>query len=251
MKKITGLLAVLFLMISFTAGAARPEYYSDVSGSTWLQVQDHTIDVTDEEGLLLKVQRPVFSSRDSAHGRLIASLKKESDQIAEFFEKDIRETKELAARGNRDVRNGRWLVYMELSRDDDRVLSLLENSFHRDLAGERYGYRGMNYDAKTGKKLRCLDVFAITKEELADMLVDRLKTAYGRNVLGDNPKRTILARIDDDADMEFLPWVLTADGVDFYFRKADFAGYSADLIPVTISFREEPKLFNLKYTLTY
>ena len=250
MKKLTAILVVFFLMICSMAAAARPEFRSDISGSKWLQVEDRAIDVTDKDGLILKVQWPVFSSKDDSHGHLIASLKKESDQLRSFFDKDMRESKELAAKGNRDIRNGRWLVYVELQRDDGRVLSLLERSFHRDLAGERWGYEGLNYDAKTGKKLSSLDVFKLSKEELADTLLERLTKKYGRRVLGDRPKRMILSKIDEDADMEFLPWAMTTDGVTVHFRSGDFhRGYAP--LPITIFFRDEPELFNKKYMLTY
>ena len=250
MKKLTGILVVLFLMICSMAAAARPEFRSDVSGSKWLQVEDRAIDVTDKDGLILKVQWPVFSAKDDSHGHLIASLKKESDQLRSFFDKDMRESKELAAKGNRDIRNGRWLVYVEMQRDDSRVLSLLEHSFHRDLAGERWGYEGLNYDAKTGKKLSSLDVFKLSKEELADTLLERLTKKYGRKVLGQNPRRMILSRIKDDSDMEFLPWVMTTEGVTVHFRSGDFHNGSRPL-PVEISFRDEPELFNKKYMLKY
>ena len=176
MKKLTGILVVLFLMICSLAAAAGPEFRSNVSASKWLQVKDSVIDVTDKDGLILKVQWPVFSSKDDSHGHLIASLKKESDQL-----------------------------FVKLERDDARVLSLLEQSFHLDLAGERWGYEGLNYDAKTGKKLSSLDVFKLSKEELADTLLARLTKKYGRKVLGQNPRRMILSRIKDDSDMEFLP----------------------------------------------
>lgn len=250
MQKITGILVLLFLMICSLATAARPEYRSDVGDSKWLQVEDRVIEVRDKEGLILKVQYPAFSSKDFSHGPLISSLKKESEQTRSFFDKDIRESKELAAKGNRDVRNGRWLVYVELQRDDNRVLSLLELSYHRDLVGERWGYAGLNYDAKTGKKLSSLDVFKLSKEQLADTLLQRLTKKYGRRILGDDPRRMILARIKDDADMEFLPWVLTAKGVSFHFRTGDFnRGYAPLLID--ISFRDEPHLFNKRYMLTY
>ena len=243
MKKMTGILVVLFLMICSMAAAARPEFRSAVNASKWLQVEDRAIEVRDEGGLVLKVQYPVFSSNDSSHGRLIESLTRESNQIRSFFDKDIRESRALAARGNRDIRNGRWLVYVELQRDDDRVLSLLERSFHRDLAGERWGYQGLNYNAKTGKKLSSLDVFKLSKEELADTLLKRLTKKYGTIVLGDNPKRLILSKIEEDADMEFLPWVLTAEGVTFHFRSGDFrSGYAP--LPITVFFRDEPELFN-------
>lgn len=250
MKKITGILVLLFLMICSMAAAARPEFQSDVRASKWLQVKDCPIEVRDKDGLILKVQYPVFSSKDSSHAHLISSLKKESDQIRSFFDKDIRESKELAAKGNRDIRNGRWLVFVELQRDDGRALSLLERSFHRDLAGERWGYAGLNYNARTGKKLSSLDVFKLSKEQLADTLLERLTKKYGRRVLGDNPKRMILSRIKEDADMEFLPWVLTKDGVSFHFRTGDFnRGYKP--LPIEISFRDEPHLFNKQYMLSY
>ncbi len=174
MKKLTVIFAMLFLMVCSMAAAARPEFRSNTGGSKWLQVEDRALEVQDRDGLILKVQWPVFSSKDASHGNLIQSLTKWSDQIRSFYDKDIRESKELAARGYRDIRNNRWLVYVELQRDDGRVLSLLERSFHRDLAGERWGYQGLNYDAKTGKKLSSLDVFKLSKEELADTLLDRL-----------------------------------------------------------------------------
>ena len=250
MKKITGILVLLFLMVCSLAAAALPEYRSDTGSSKWLQVEDRAIDVRDKEGLILKVQYPVFSSKDSSHGHLISSLKKESDQTRSFFDKDIRESKELAAKGNRDVRNGRWLVYVELIRDDARVLSLLERSYHRDLAGQRWGYAGLNFDAKTGKKLKCLDVFKLSKEALADTLVERLTKKYGRRVLGDNPKRMILHKISDDPDMEFMPWVITTGGVSFHFRTGDFnRGYAP--LPIDIRFRDEPHLFNKRFLLSY
>ena len=250
MKKITGILVVLFLMVCSMAAAARPEFRSDVSASKWLQVKDSAIDVTDKDGLIIKVQWPVFSAKDGSHGPLIASLKKESDQLRSFFDKDMRESKELAAKGHRDIRNSRWLVFVKLQRDDARVLSLLEQSFHLDLMGERWGYAGLNYDAKTGKRLSSLDVFKLSKEELADTLLERLTKKYGRSVLGNNPRRMILARIKDDADMEFLPWVLTSSGVSFHFRTGDFgSGYRP--LPIDIFFRDEPELFNKKFMLTY
>ena len=139
---------------------------------------------------------------------------------------------------------------MKLERDDARVLSLLEQSFHLDLAGERWGYEGLNYDAKTGKRLSCLDVFKLSKEELADTLLERLTKKYGRRVLGQNPRRMILSRIKDDSDMEFLPWVMTTEGVTVHFRSGDFHNGSRPL-PITILFREEPELFNKKYMLKY
>ena len=250
MKKITGILVLLFLMICSMAAAARPEFQSDVRASKWLQVEDRAIEARDKDGLIIKVQYPVFSSKDSSHAHLISSLKKESDQTRSFFDKDIRESKELAAKGHRDIRNSRWLVYVELQRDDGRVLSLLERSFHRDLVGERWGYSGLNFDAKTGKKLSSLDVFKLSKEELADTLLKRLTKKYGRRVLGDNPRRLLLSKIKEDADMEFLPWVLTPNGVSFHFRTGDFnRGYKP--LPIEISFRDEPELFNKKYMLTY
>ena len=251
MKKITGIFLLLILMVCNMAVAARPEFQSNVSASKWLQVKDQTIETRDRDGLILKVQWPVFSSKDSSHAHLISSLKKESDQIRSFFDKDIRETKELAARGHRDVRNGRWLVYVELQRDDERVLSLLERSFHRDLAGERWGYAGLNYNARTGKRLKCLEVFKLSKEGLADTLVARLTKKYGRRVLGNNPKRRIMSDINEkDADMEFLPWVLTTNGVTFHFRTGDFgSGYAP--LPIDIFFRDEPHLFHKQYMLTY
>ena len=250
MKKITGILVVLFLMVCSMAAAARPEFRSDVSASKWLQVKDCAIDVRDQDGLIIKVQWPVFSARDGSHAPLIASLKKESDQIRSFFDKDMRESKELAAKGHRDIRNSRWLVFVKLERDDARVLSLLEQSFHLDLMGERWGYEGLNYDAKTGKKLSSLEVFKLSKEELADTLLERLTKKYGRKVLGNNPRRLLLARIKDDSDMEFLPWVLTPNGVTFHFRSGDFRDGSRPM-PIDISFRDEPELFNKKYMLTY
>ena len=250
MKKLTGILVVLFLMICSWAAAAGPEFRSNVSASKWLQVKDSVIDVTDKDGLILKVQWPVFSSKDDSHGHLIASLKKESDQLRSFFDKDMRESKELAAKGHRDIRNSRWLVFVKLERDDARVLSLLEQSFHLDLAGERWGYEGLNYDAKTGKKLSSLDVFKLSKEELADTLLARLTKKYGRKVLGQNPRRMILSRIKDDSDMEFLPWIMTTEGVTIHFRSGDFHAGSRPL-PITILFREEPELFNKKYMLKY
>jgi hypothetical protein len=250
MKKITGILVLLFLMICSIAAASRPEFSSDVSASKWLKVKDQPIEVRDKEGLILKVQYPVFSSKDSSHAHLIKSLTKESDQIRSFFDKDIRESKELAAKGHRDIRNGRWLVYVQLQRDDARVLSLLELSYHRDLAGERWGYSGLNYDAKTGKKLSSLDVFKLSKEQLADTLTERLSKKYGWKVLGNNPRRMILHRINADADMEFLPWVLTSKGVSFHFRSGDFYRGSSPL-PIEISFRDEPHLFHKQYMLSY
>jgi len=250
MKKTTGFLVLLFLMICSMAAASRPEFRSDVSASEWLQVDDRAIEVRDKGGLVIKVQYPVFSSKDNSHARLIDSLSKESEQILSFFDKDIRETKMLAARGNRDVRNNRWIVYVELERDDGRVLSLLEQSFHRDLAGERWSYAGLNFDVKTGNKLKCLDVFTLSKEELADTLVQRLTKKYGRGILGTNPKKRILSDIGDEADMDFLPWTCTPGGVNFSFRTGDF-GHGSEPLPVFISFREEPHLFKKKYMLTY
>jgi hypothetical protein len=250
MKKITGILVLLFLMVCSMAAASRPEFRSNVRASKWLQVKDEAIEVTDKDGLILKVQYPVFSSKDSSHGHLIASLQKESEETRSFFDKDIRESKELAAKGNRDVRNGRWLVYVELIRDDERVLSLLQRSFHRDFAGERWGYAGLNFDASTGEKLTSLDVFNLSKEELADTLVKRLTKAYGREKLGDNPRRTILYLISNDSGMEFLPWVITSEGVSFYFRTGDFnRGYEP--LPIHINFRDEPHLFHKHYLLAY
>lgn len=250
MKKIIGIFVLVFMMVCSIAAASSPEFRSDVKSSKWLQVEDRAIEVRDRDGLILKTQYPVFSSRDSSHGHLIASLSRESKEIRSFFDKDIRESKELAAKGHRDIRNGRWLVYVELVRDDARVLSLLENSFHRDLAGERWGYSGLNYNAKTGKKLSSLDVFKLSKEELADTLLKRLTKKYGRKVLGDNPRKMILSKIDADADMEFLPWVITTNGVTFHFRTGDFnRGYAP--LPIEISFRDEPELFHKQFMLSY
>ena len=50
--------------------------------------------------------------------------------------------------------------------------------------------------------------------------------------------------------MEFLPWVLTPNGVTFHFRSGDFHNGSRPM-PIDISFRDEPELFNKKYMLTY
>ena len=58
MKKITGILVVLFLLICSVAAASQPEFRSDVSGSKWLQVKDCAIEARDKEGLILKVQWP-------------------------------------------------------------------------------------------------------------------------------------------------------------------------------------------------
>ncbi len=43
MKKLTGILVVVFLMICSMAAAARPEFRSDVSASKWLRVKDSVI----------------------------------------------------------------------------------------------------------------------------------------------------------------------------------------------------------------
>jgi hypothetical protein len=93
-------------------------------------------------------------------------------------------------------------------------------------------------------------VFKLSKEELADTLLARLTKKYGRKVLGQNPRRMILSRIKDDSDMEFLPWIMTTEGVTIHFRSGDFHAGSRPL-PITILFREEPELFNKKYMLKY
>ncbi len=250
MKKITYLLALLFLMICSMADASRPEFKSDVSASDWLQVKDCAIDVRDKDGLILKVQYPVFSSRDSSHGHLTESLAKESDKLRSFSEKDIRESKELAAAGDQGVRNNRELVFVDVVRDDGRVLSLLERSFHRNRNGEWWGYNGLNYNARTGKKLKCLDVIMLSKEELAETLAERLAKKYGRDALGINPVDRLMYKIGDSAEREFLPWVLTSEGVSFHFKTGDFRRGSEPL-PIEISFRDEPQLFNKRFMLTY
>ena len=99
MKKLTGILVVLFLMICSLAAAAGPEFRSNVSASNWLQVKDSVIDVTDKDGLILKVQWPVFSSKDDSHGHLIASLKKESDQLRSFSIRTCGNPKSLPPKG--------------------------------------------------------------------------------------------------------------------------------------------------------
>lgn len=250
MKKILGILVLLFVMVCGTAGAARPVYFSSVYDTTWLQVRDRAIEVKDKEGILLKIQYPDFTSKDGSHGAVISTLKKETDELVSFFDKDIRETKMLAAEGNRGVRDNRWQVFVEVIRDDDRLFSMLERSFHRDLAGERWGFAGRNYDVKTGKRLRCLDVFNLTKEELVDTLAERLEANYGREVLGDNPKQLIRSDIEGVEDQDFLPWVFTDKGVDFYFTTGNFKD-GDKLLLTSINFREEPQLFNLKYRLSY
>lgn len=250
MKKITYLLLVLFLMICSMAGASSPEFRSNVSASDWLRVKDCAIDVRDRDGLIMKLQYPVFSSKDSSHGHLTESLAKESEKFRSFFEKDIRESKELAATGDKGIRNNRWLVFVDLVRDDGRVLSLLERSFHRNRNGEWWGYNGLNYNARTGKKLKCLDVIMLSKEELAATLAERLAKKYGRDALGINPEKRLIYKIGDSAESEFLPWVLTSEGVSFHFKTGDFRRGSAPL-PIEISFRDEPQLFNKRFMLSY
>lgn len=99
MKKLTGILVVLFLMICSLAAAAGPEFRSNVSASKWLQVKDSVIDVTDKDGLILKVQWPVFSSKDDSHGHLIASLKKRVTSSAPFSIRTCGNPKSLPPKG--------------------------------------------------------------------------------------------------------------------------------------------------------
>ncbi len=128
-------------------------------------------------------------------------------------------------------------------RADSRVVSLMEfaSSYTGGVHG-MYGVGGVNYDARTGKKLALSDVCPFT-DGLVAAIIAQLGFDYpdapfmqsGSTLMQDMVKQMVPDGV--------VPWTLDPRGVTFYFNPYLIGSYAEGIYTATILFSERPGLF--------
>ena len=187
------------------------------------------------------------------------------DQTANNMLSDFKELIEE----NPDMINGDrddWNTYessIVIERCDEWVTAYYEswNAFSGGAHG-MYGCEGVNFDSQTGKKLLLTDILKDTSN-LKEILVEKLQEAYPEpdyfaddlNVLlaSYDPTVTESTPVDDSGEEYVYPYdyVLTNDGLNFYFGPYALAPYAMGAQEVTLGYEEYSDLFKDDYLPMY
>ncbi|MDO4962045.1 MAG: RsiV family protein, partial [Eubacteriales bacterium] len=124
-------------------------------------------------------------------------------------------------------------ISADVVRADDKIVSIVENgqSYEGGAHGNYYLY-GFNYDTQTGKKLEVEDVFK-SRDEVWEFLKGALSEKYGDEVGFDY------------YEPSSLNFMITNEGVVFFFNPYDIAPYASGLITYTVVYPEHPELFRM------
>ncbi len=129
-------------------------------------------------------------------------------------------------------------------RADDKALSIVDFvSSYTGGAHENLGIFTYNYDTKSGKLLKLTDV--IKDVDAFTELISEKASKYADDVISD-PAEYIKKGINEEGYC--LSWALSYTGVDVYFAPYEIASYAAGVITASVTFKENPEIFNDLYT---
>ena len=128
-------------------------------------------------------------------------------------------------------------------RADSKVVSLLESgsSYTGGVHGS-YGAGGVNFDARTGKKLALSDVCPNT-EGLIAAIIAQLGFDYPKASFMESGSTLMQDMVRQMVSDGSVPWTLDARGVSFYFNPYLLGSYAEGIFTSTILFSQHPELF--------
>lgn len=189
----------------------------------------------EEKNKFPKLAKTLESESEAAYDRNSALVFEGKDDIKEW-----RETMEdTNLRFYEDVSSN-------IVRSDSRVLSIRHD--YDGYVGGAHGYysrNGLNYDTESGNLLLLTDLIT-DKEKLAQVLIDKVNEKYADDLLVNN----IGEYITEAVKRESLCYIVGYESMTFYFNPYEIASFAAGILTVDISYKENPDLFNIYYTLT-
>ena len=192
---------------------AEPEYdsFGDI-----LQVS------VDEEGLI------TLDMGEGEYAELIKSVDRYNADRSE-------ELKSIEAQGNDDA-----FCKVNLHRADKYSLSFLAKNYIEDYEeGPRYQtFDTYNFDAATGKQLALEDILTDT-DQIDEIIKAQFEKYYSDETLDEQ-------FFDNTVSENGYQWVVSYQGITFYFASEVLGEKEGTPIPVTILFDENPELFTEK-----
>lgn len=130
-------------------------------------------------------------------------------------------------------------------RADSAVFSVLYDFWtYTGGAHGSFAKKGVNYDTKSGEKLKVSDVIT-DMDKLTEILSERLMESYGEVLT----KETVENHLKEcRSDETMFCWLMDYEGVTFIFNSGMLTSPAAGKQSVWIGFDEYPELFAEKYT---
>lgn len=237
MKKIIAILTALSL-IAVLAGCVKTEEAKVTPAKLTFSEQQE--EFKNDAGEVYAELRYVVPSADEAHGAL-------NDALQNSFSSELYEDIRSSFREMADWTNETGELLYERSttvdvRCDEAVVSLLSSG--ESYTGGAHGYAwsaGKTFDPQTGEELSLSDVLK-APELLPAILSEKLLASYDAESFFDSPE-LLLAEYEIDA----YSWVLTEDGIDFYFNPYEIGPYASGIFAVSVGYEEQPDLFIDRY----
>ncbi len=221
-------------------------------------IEDVTDILTEERGCEIYEYPKFYLSEEDKNAypelsKVFESYNSEMDSqkeaVLEQLEKNYKEATENS--GDADAWHEMSIeITARALRADSNVVSLL-CEYDAALGGAHpYSYvYGMNYDAKTGKKLTLGDVVK-ERDAFIKLVSDAFVEAYSDTDGYDTLKNAgeALQECDFDSD-EGILWSIDPMGVTAYFEPYRLGTYAHGEQAVTIYFDEAPEVFEERYTM--
>ncbi|MBP5305050.1 MAG: DUF3298 domain-containing protein, partial [Lachnospiraceae bacterium] len=129
-------------------------------------------------------------------------------------------------------------------RADDKAVSIVDVvSSYTGGAHENLGIYTYNYDTQTGKQLSLKDVIK-DEEGFLKLIIDQAKKNADEGIV--DPEEYIRKAYNEEG--YWLSWVLSYTGIDVYFAPYEIASYAAGVITASVTFKDNPEIFNDAYT---
>lgn len=132
----------------------------------------------------------------------------------------------------------------QVRRADDKVLSVLVDSYYYNGAFDSRSLWGENYDVGTGKEIMFSDVVTDI-DGFAQAAENQLFSYMGKDIFSNE---NIIKEYFEMYGADGTHWTLDYNGVTVYFSAGEIAGTGVGPLTVTVTFAEHPELFNSDYT---
>lgn len=220
-----------------------------------IQEQYEAYDVEQADGRIVtlaefKYSAVQLSDEDAERYPDLAAVLEMDTAAQENFSRDdynmlIQQAKENLAMGEEGFDTLTSSLDVQVRRADSTAFSVLYDSYYYNgmNGGARYFWGG-NYDTETGIALYLPEVVT-DMEGFAKVVEDKLFSTFGEEVFH---SETIITEHFNEFGEFGTHWTLDYNGITVYFSEGEIADAGIGCLNVTVTFAENPELFNEKYT---
>lgn len=219
------------------------------------QEQYEEYDVEQADGRIVtlaefKYSAVQLSDEDAERYPDLAAVLEMDTAAQENFSRDdynmlIQQAEENLAMGEEGFEPLTSSLDVQVRRADSTAFSVLYDSYYYNgmNGGARYFWGG-NYDTETGIALYLPDVVT-DMDGFAKIVEDKMFSSFGKEVFH---SETIITEHFNELGEFGTHWTLDYNGVTVYFSEGEIADAGVGCLNVTVTFAEDPELFNEKYT---